>query len=150
MKIRNEKAYRRQKRHRHVRRRVVGTPEKPRLCVFRSSKHIYAQIVDDTVGQTLAAASTLKIAPVSADQAAETDKQKADTKGKKGGKKDKKGKKAPVVGKKTLEAQQVGRLIAEVAKEKGISKVSFDRGGFLYHGRVAALAEEARKNGLEF
>ena len=90
MKIRNEKAYRRQKRHRHVRRRVVGTPEKPRLCVFKSSKHIYAQIIDDVVGQTLAAASTLKIDPVSADQAAEADKPKVDTKGKKGGKKAKK------------------------------------------------------------
>lgn len=147
MKIRNEKVHKRQKRHRHVRRNIFGTPEKPRLCVFRSSKHIYAQIVDDTVGRTLAAASTLKISPVSAEQAVEADEKKADTKGKKGGKK---GKKAPPAGKKTLEARQVGQIIAEAAKEKGISKVSFDRGGFLYHGRVAALAEEARKNGLEF
>jgi large subunit ribosomal protein L18 len=146
MKIRNEKVHKRQKRHRHVRRNIFGSPEKPRLCVFRSSKHIYAQIVDDTVGRTLVAASSLKIGPVSDAEAVDADKEKNGKKAKKA----KKGKKASTGGKKTAEARQVGRLIAEAAKEKGISEVCFDRGGFLYHGRVAALAGEARKNGLKF
>jgi large subunit ribosomal protein L18 len=123
MKIRNEKEYKRNRRHLRVRNKVVGTPERPRLCVFRSSQHIYAQIIDDTAGATLVASSSLKIGDVQPDEK---------------------------MGKKMARAKEVGRLLAESAKGKGISKVVFDRGGYLYHGRIAALAEGARKNGLEF
>jgi len=119
------------------------------MCVFKSAKHIYAQIVDDTEGRTLVAASSLKVGPVSVESPEEkkTDEEKAATKGKK----EKKGKK-PVHkgGVKTAVAREVGKIIASAAKEKGINKVCFDRGGFQYHGRIAALADEARKNGLEF
>ncbi len=149
MKIRNKKVYRRERRHRRVRNRVFGTPEKPRMCVFKSARHIYAQIVDDTQGFTLAAASSLKVGPVSVQVPAEKENAEKPA-GKKGdkGKKDKK----PVHtgGKKTAAAREVGKLIAEVAKQKGITKVCFDRGGNQFHGRIAALADEARKNGLEF
>jgi len=142
-KIRNQKEFKRHRRHLHVRRTVVGTPERPRVCVFRSSKHIYAQIVDDTRGVTLAAVSSLKLGKTAAPAPAETAEE--------GGKKKKGGKKkAAPVGQKILTAKEVGRLLAEVAKEKGITKIAFDRGGYLYHGRVAALAESARENGLEF
>ena len=101
----------------------MGSPERPRLAIFRSAKHIYAQIIDDTTGRTIVAASSLKLADVKADKDA---------------------------GRKTAVAREVGKQIAEAAKEKGIQRVCFDRGGFLYHGRVAALASAARKNGLEF
>jgi large subunit ribosomal protein L18 len=120
----NEKAYKRNRRHLRVRRKIIGTPERPRLCVFRSGRNIYAQIIDDTKGHTLAAASSLKISELEA--------------------KEKK------TGKKVNDAQAVGKAIAEAAKGKGISKVAFDRGGYLYHGRVAALAKAAREAGLEF
>jgi len=112
----------RQRRHYRLRRRVTGTPERPRLAVFRSLKHIYAQIIDDADGRTVAAASTMD----------------AGLKGqlKTGG---------------DLEAAKaVGKLIAERGKEKGVSRVVFDRGGFAYHGRVATLADAAREAGLEF
>ena len=110
--------------HKRVRRKLAGTPERPRLAVFRSLKHIYAQIIDDRKGHTLVAASS-------------SDKSIADqTAGAKGG---------AVQG-----AKGVGKLVAERAKEKGIAKVVFDRGGYLYHGRVKALAEAAREAGLEF
>jgi large subunit ribosomal protein L18 len=109
------------RRHARIRRRLFGTTEKPRLSVFRSNQHIYAQIIDDTVHQTLAAASTLEL----------------DVKSK--------GSTANQTG-----ATAVGQLIAERAKEKGISQVVFDRGGNLYHGRVAALADAAREGGLSF
>ena len=92
------------------------------LTVYRSSNHIYAQLVDDSENRTLGSFSSLKVAKV----------------------------KAKKEGQKTAMAREVGKGIAGVAKEKGIKKVRFDRGGFLYHGRVAALADEARKNGLEF
>lgn len=112
----------RERRHRRVRKRVYGTPERPRLNVFRSLKHIYAQIIDDTQGHTLAAASTL-------------DPQLRDR----------------LDGlKKTEQAKLVGELIAQRALQRGIKRVVFDRGGYLYHGRVKALAEAARKGGLEF
>jgi large subunit ribosomal protein L18 len=158
MKIANQKVYKRVRRHRRVRNKIVGTPERPRLCVYKSLKHIYAQVVDDTFvnekgekcSKTIAAVSTLKLAPV-AEKPAESAEAAAETKEKgKKGKKDKKGKKAWTGGKKTAGAREVGRLIAEAAKQKGVSKVAFDRGGYQFHGRVAALAEEARKNGLEF
>jgi large subunit ribosomal protein L18 len=119
MKIRNEKLFKRGRRHRRIRKKIQGTPERPRLCVFKSARHIYAQIVDDTTGTTLVSASSIKLGT------------KVD-----GGKKSK--------------AKEVGKLLAESAKQKGISKVAFDRGGYLYHGRVAALADGARENGLEF
>ncbi len=112
-----------QKRKRRVRKKVVGSPDRPRLNVYRSTKHIYAQIIDDHSGTTLAAASTLS--PELKDKLSET-----------------KGKVGP--------AKEVGLLVAAKAKEKGITKVVFDRNGFLYHGRVAALAEGAREGGLDF
>ncbi len=112
----------RKMRHRRVRKKVFGTPERPRLNVFRSLKHIYAQVIDDTRGVTLAAASTL-----SPEIRGEVKK-----------------------GKTVEAARAVGRLIAEKARARGITKVVFDRGGYRYHGRVAALAEAARENGLEF
>lgn len=111
---------RRQKKHYRVRRNISGTPEYPRLAVYRSAKHIYAQIIDDTQGHTLVAASTLD----------------ADLKENYGGN--------------VEAAKAVGKLLAERAQAKGIKGVVFDRGGLLYHGRVAALAEGAREGGLEF
>jgi len=109
-------------RHARVRKTVVGTPDRPRLAVFRSGKHFYAQIVDDVAGRSLATVSTLT-----------------------------KGVRDEVKGKKKTEASAVvGKKIAEVAKEKGIGAVRFDRGGFLYHGRVKAFADSAREGGLEF
>jgi large subunit ribosomal protein L18 len=112
----------RQRRHRRVRRRVRGTPERPRLAVFRSLKHIYAQIIDDVQGHTLVAATTLD-----ADV-------KADLNGKN----------------KAGQAAVVGKVLAQRASEAGIKSVVFDRGGFKYHGRVAALAKAAREGGLDF
>ena len=112
----------RKRRHLRVRKKVFGTPQRPRLNVFRSAQHIYAQVIDDTTGHTLAAASDLE--PAIAEQA--------------------KGKT------KTERAALVGTIIAERARAKGIETVVFDRGGFLYHGRVRALAEAAREAGLGF
>jgi large subunit ribosomal protein L18 len=110
------------RRHARVRKQVNGTPERPRLAVFRSLTHIYAQVIDDVERKTIAAASDLE----------------ADLKTKVQGKK-----KAEV-------AALIGTLVAERAKEKGVSKVVFDRGGFVFHGRVKALAEAARESGLDF
>ena len=104
-----------------IRKKLSGTPVRPRLAVFRSQSHIYAQIIDDVQGATLAAASSR-----------EAGEAKPEGKGK------------------TSMGQAVGKLIAERAKAKGISKVCFDRGGYLYHGRVKALADGARAGGLEF
>ncbi len=110
------------RRHNRVRKKVTGTAERPRLAVFRSNKHIVAQVIDDRSGRTLAAASTLE----------------ADLRGGSDGTSNK------------TAAATVGRLVAERAKAAGVSKVVYDRGGFLYHGRVAALADAAREAGLEF
>jgi large subunit ribosomal protein L18 len=110
----------RAKKHLRIRKNIVGTADNPRLAVYRSAKHIYAQIIDDTKGTTLVAASTLDDA----------------LKGQYGGNKE--------------SAKKVGLLIAEKAAGKGIKSVVFDRGGMIYHGRVAALAEGAREGGLEF
>lgn len=112
----------RQKRHLRIRNRITGTPERPRLSVFRSLKHMYAQVIDDTHGRTLAAASTLDP--------------------------DLRGELTTLA--KQDEAAQVGRLIAERAKAAGIGKVVFDRSGYLYHGRVQRLANAAREGGLIF
>lgn len=112
----------RQRRHARVRKKVSGTPERPRLSVYRSEHHMYAQIIDDTKGHTLAAASTLDPAIRAAHP----------------------------YGGNVEAARAVGRLIGERAREKGIVRVVFDRGGFAYHGRVAGLADAAREAGLEF
>ena len=109
----------RQKRHKRVRAKLSGTSERPRLNVFRSEKNIYAQVIDDVAGVTLASASSLE-------KGFECD------------------------GTKTDAAKKVGQLVAERAKAKGIDTVVFDRGGYVYHGRVQALAEGAREGGLQF
>ena len=109
-------------RHYRMRKDIVGTPERPRLNVYRSTAHIYAQVIDDTKGNTLVAASTLD----------------AEIKGKLEGKS------------KVEQAALIGELVGARAKAKGVSKVVFDRGGYLYTGRVAALADGARKAGLDF
>jgi large subunit ribosomal protein L18 len=113
-------ADRRRRRHLRVRKKVAGTAERPRLVVFRSSKHIYAQVVDDTKGVTILGASD------------RTDGVKPEGAGK------------------TAKSFALGRHIAEQAKARGIGKVVFDRGGYQYHGRVKAVADGARKGGLEF
>lgn len=110
----------RRKKHARVRARVEGSPERPRLAVFRSSAHIYAQVIDDINRRTLAAASDID----------------PDNRGKDGDK--------------TAQAKLVGATVAAKAKAAGIGKVVFDRGGYLYHGRVKALADAAREGGLEF
>jgi len=112
----------RERRHRRIRKKVFGVPERLRLSVYRSLNHIYAQIVDDFKGHTVVSASSL-------------DKELKDEKSHKG----------------NIEtAKKIGELIARKALEKGIKKVVFDRGGYLYHGRIKALAEAAREAGLEF
>jgi large subunit ribosomal protein L18 len=104
--------------HKRIRRRVAGTEERPRLAVFRSVKHIYAQVIDDTKGHTVASASS----------------KEAELKS----------------GGNLMGAKEIGKLVAERAKEKGVKAVVFDRGGYLYHGRIKALADAAREAGLEF
>lgn len=111
----------RARRHRRVRKKLSGTPERPRLAVFRSNRHVVAQVIDDTSGRTLAAASSLE---ASVRAAGPTGNRSA--------------------------ATAVGKLVAERAKAAGVSQVAFDRGGFMYHGRVAAVADAAREAGLEF
>jgi len=150
--------------HKRIRRKVLGTPERPRLAIFRSLSHIYAQIVDDTKGQTIVAAASSEKALRGAATAAapapepepapETPAPKAE-KGAKGDKGEKKAAKkaAPPVkasGGNVAGAKLIGKTIAERAKEKGIKQVVFDRGGYIYHGRVKALADAARAAGLEF
>ena len=115
----NSKKRQKEKRHRKVRAKIYGTEERPRLCVFKSNKHIYAQVINDEKGFTLASASDLEIKDLKKD-------------------------------KKINLAQKVGELVAKKAKDKKIETVVFDRGGFRYHGRVKTLAEEARKQGLQF
>jgi large subunit ribosomal protein L18 len=157
-KFANPSEYKRWRRHQRVRNRVVGTSERPRVCVFRSNDHIYAQLIDDTAGKTLLSVSSLKLdAGPAAKPAAKAGTAKAEGAKAEGakpeGKKGKKGEKAEkeaAGGRKTTLAREVGRLLAEAAKAKGVGKVCFDRGGYLYHGRVAALADSARKHGLEF
>jgi large subunit ribosomal protein L18 len=112
----------RQRVHQRVRSRVEGTPERPRLCVYRSLGHIYAQVIDDRSGKTLVSASSIDAAT---------------KKGMKGGGN-------------VAAAKVIGKTIAERAKTAGVSKVVFDRGGYKYHGRVKALADAAREAGLQF
>jgi large subunit ribosomal protein L18 len=109
----------RARRHRRVRGKLFGTAERPRLVVFRSNRGIEAQLVDDTEGKTLAAASSLHV-------------------------------KKSFKGNKTAQAAEVGKLLAENAKKANVETVVFDRGGYLYHGRVKALADAAREGGLRF
>jgi large subunit ribosomal protein L18 len=109
------------RRHRRVRKKIHGTAERPRLAVYRSNKHVVAQVIDDDAGRTLAAAST-----------AEADVRRAGS------------------GAIVDAAARIGKLVAERAKSAGIEQVVFDRGGFIYHGRIAALATAAREAGLEF
>lgn len=151
------------KRKRRVRKNTVGTESRPRLNIFRSTKHMYAQIIDDTNGRTLVSLSTLspvlkealderaaaeEAAAKAAEEAAAAEAEAAE--GKKKKKKGKKKKAKPVLTGKIRSAHQVGISIAKLAKDKGISKVVFDRNGFLYHGRVKAVADGAREGGLEF
>ncbi len=191
------------RRHQRMRRHLEGTPSRPRLNVFRSGQHIYAQVIDDVTGQTLVAASSLEeslhdFKPAASDSATEKAQQEAQpvavqevvaevateasAKGKakgakqpdgkqQGGKQQggklpsrsalpaaaKKEKKPPVEqlaaianNRKVAIAREVGKLVAQRAKEKGVTRVVFDRGGYAYHGRVAALAEGAREIGLDF
>jgi large subunit ribosomal protein L18 len=105
--------------HKRIRAKIQGSAERPRLAVFRSLKHIYAQLIDDAAGRTLVSASS-----------------------------DEKG--ASVNGGNVAGAKEIGKLVGERAKAKGITRVVFDRGGYLYHGRVKALADAARESGLEF
>jgi len=111
----------RRRRHFRVRKKVVGTAARPRLVVSRSSRHLVAQVIDDAIGQTLVSASTME-ADLRKDLSSD----------------------------KSAKARVVGELVAKRAKEKGISTVVFDRGGSKYHGRIAALADSARENGLDF
>jgi len=124
----SEKIQRRLRRHRRIRAKISGTAQVPRLCVFRSNRHIYCQLINDQEGKTILSASDHEL-------------KKSDIL------KGKKGKKSLT---KTEIAYQVGKLIAKKAKEKNIERVVFDRGGFVYHGRVKALAEGAREGGLKF
>jgi len=115
-----DKQVARQRRHNRVRKKVFGTPDRPRLAVFRSNKHIAAQVIDDRAGRTLASASTVEASL----RSGATGNREA--------------------------AAAVGRLVAERARAAGVTSVVFDRGGNIYHGRVAALADAARDAGLEF
>jgi large subunit ribosomal protein L18 len=117
--MRGSRSHARRRRHFRVRRKVHGTAQRPRLAVFRSNRYIYAQLIDDSAGRTLAAAS-------SQEEALRERTLTVDT------------------------AAEVGRLVARRAKEAGVSSVVFDRGGYAYHGRVKALADAAREEGLEF
>lgn len=117
----NIKVTARIKRIKRIRKKITGTTEQPRLRIFKSSKHIYAQIIDDTCGRTIACMSTM-----------DKEFQAEDVKGKTGA------------------AERVGEILANRARAAGVEKVVFDRGGFIYHGRVKAVSEGARKNGLQF
>jgi len=122
MNITEQRRKSRAKRKLRIRKKVTGTPMRPRLCVFRSAKHIYAQVIDDTKGDSLAAASSVEKALREQGRFPS----------------------------KVAMAVAVGKLVGERAKAKGITKVVFDRGGFLYHGRIKAVSQGAREAGLDF
>jgi large subunit ribosomal protein L18 len=149
-KFRSENVYKRWRRHKRVRNRVSGTPERPRIAVFRSNAHIYAQLIDDTAGVTLVSVNSLKIDASAAPAVAKSEAKAEGKKSKKSDKGEGAEAKAAVAGRKIELAREVGRQFAQAAQAKGFKKVAFDRGGYLYHGRVAALAEGAREAGLEF
>ena len=142
--------------HRRIRRKLRGTAERPRLAVFRSLSHIYAQVIDDRKGHTLAAASSgEKAGEKKSDEKRTSEKPVPETVSEKAADEKKSGKPSsekakPASGGNVAGAKQVGKLIAERAKAQGVTKVVFDRGGYLYHGRVKALADAAREAGLEF
>jgi large subunit ribosomal protein L18 len=136
--ILKSKPQKRKWRHKRVRKKVSGTALIPRLCVFRSNKHIYAQLIDDEKGRTIVWASDLILR-------SKTKNQKLNVKTQKG-----KTKKEKIYPNKIKIAFEVGKLIAEKALKKKIKKIVFDRGGYKYHGRVKALAEGAREGGLKF
>ena len=119
------------RRHMRIRKKMEGTADCPRLCVYRSDKHIYGQIIDDSRGVTLLTVGTIS-GEVKARVATLAGDEKSPAKGKTG------------------QARAVGLVLAEKAKEKGLARVRFDRGGYLYHGRVKALADGAREGGLQF
>lgn len=114
----DKKTLGRHRRHRRVRKKVSGTTQRPRLAIYRSNKHIYAQVIDDVAGRTLAASSTLAEGVTGEDP--------------------------------TARAKAVGKAVAQAAKQAGVDAVVFDRGGFMFHGKVKALADAAREGGLEF
>ncbi|MGD2187173.1 MAG: 50S ribosomal protein L18 [Desulfobacterales bacterium] len=118
----NLKTQARLKRKKRIRKKMTGTGNRPRLCVFRSAKHIYAQIIDDSLGQTLAAASSME----------KTVRENSESKNK------------------VTAANTVGKIIGQRALEKGVKTIVFDRNGFLYHGRVKAVSDGAREAGLKF
>ena len=118
----NLRAQARLKRKKRIHKKIVGTTSRPRLCVFRSAKHIYAQLIDDSSGQTLAAASSME----------------------------KSVREVPETKNKVAVAQTVGKIIGQRALQKGVKQIVFDRNGFLYHGRVKAVSEGAREAGLQF
>ena len=118
----NPKTRARLKRKKRIRKKVYGTSEKPRLSVFRSARHIYAQVIDDSIGQTLAAASSLE----------KTIRESSEAKNK------------------LSAANTVGKIVGQRALEKGVKKIVFDRNGFLYHGRIKAVSDGAREAGLKF
>ncbi len=122
-----ERQLKRQRRHRRVRAKIKGTAKVPRLCVFKSTKHIYAQLINDEKGETLIAASDSEIKKPTDSKISKSEKEK-----------------------KFIKACKVGKLIAQKAAKKEIKKVVFDRGGYKYHGKVKALAEGAREGGLQF
>ncbi len=121
----NPKTLAREKRVKRIRKKIIGTPERPRLCVFKSARHIYGQVIDDLAGHTLVAISSL-------DKELQQDSGDVEVQGKQN------------------KAKQVGLKLAQKAKSQGIAKVVFDRGGYIYHGRVKALSDGAREGGLEF
>jgi large subunit ribosomal protein L18 len=118
----NQKTQARLKRKKRIRKKLIGSADRPRLCVFRSAKHIYAQVIDDSIGQTLTAASSTEKAV----------REKSESKNK------------------VADANAVGQMIGQRAIEKGVKQVVFDRNGFLYHGRIKAVSDGARKAGLKF
>ncbi len=140
----NQKRY---KRHKRIRAKIFGTALRPRLCVFRSAKHIYAQVINDENGTTLVSASDFelgqknKTAPKNVRKLTQKDNKLSAMSG---------GGELKTLTKKIAIAWEVGKLIAKKSLEKNIKKVIFDRGGYIYHGRIKALAQGAREGGLEF
>ena len=126
------KKQKRQRRHKMIRAEIKGTAERPRLCVFRSAKHIYAQLINDEKNTTILSVSDFEVKKAAPRQ----------TKGKNG--------KESKMGNKENKSFEVGKLIAKIAKEAKIGSVVFDRGGFVYHGRIKAVADGAREGGLKF
>lgn len=127
----------------HIRKKVNGTAERPRLVIVRSLNHVYASLVDDELGKTLTGVTDINLKPAEAKKEEKPAEEGEEKKGKKKSK-------GPKMGRKMQAAFNVGLAIAAVAKDRGISQVVFDRNGLRYHGRVKALADGARKGGLEF